>query len=89
MSGAVTRNSSIRIGDTVRFRADAKHRDTLGPMADQVGIVVDVAEIDGVETLSVIYGDNGPLEAGCRRQSSRAPLQRVDPHMIAGLVTET
>ncbi len=33
-------------------------------MADQVGIVVDVAEIDGVETLSVIYGDNGPLEAG-------------------------
>jgi len=64
MSGAVTRNSSMRIGDTVRFRADAKHRDTLGPMADQVGIVVDVAEIDGVETLSVIYGDNGPLEAG-------------------------
>jgi len=55
----------MQIGDTVRFRADAKHRGTLGPMADQVGIVVDVSEIDGVETtLNVLYGDNGPLEAG-------------------------
>ncbi len=54
----------MQIGDIVRFRADAKHRGTMGPMADQVGIVVDAAEIDGVETLNVIYGDNGPLEAG-------------------------
>ena len=30
-----------------RFRADASYRDTLGPMADEVGIVVDVFEIDG------------------------------------------
>ncbi len=52
------------IGDSVRFRTDAKHRDTLGPMADQVGIVVDIAEVDGVETLNVVFGDNGPLEAG-------------------------
>ena len=54
----------MQIGDSVRFKPDAKHRDTLGPMADQIGIVVDVAEIDGLETLSVVYGDNGPLEAG-------------------------
>ncbi len=33
-------------------------------MADEVGIVVDVSEIDGVETLNVLFGDNGPLEAG-------------------------
>lgn len=64
MPGATAGDSSMQIGDTVRFRADAKHRDTLGPMADQVGIVVDVSEIDGVETLNVLYGDNGPLEAG-------------------------
>ncbi len=54
----------MQIGNTVRFRVEAKHRGTLGPMADQVGIVVDVSEIDGVETLNVLYGDNGPLEAG-------------------------
>jgi len=54
----------MQVGDIVRFRPDAEHQDTLGPMADQVGIVVDVAEVDGVETLSVMYGDNGPLEAG-------------------------
>jgi len=64
MSGGATRDSSMQIGDTVRFRADAKHRGTLGPMADEVGIVVDVAEFDGVETLNLMYGDNGPLEAG-------------------------
>lgn len=54
----------MRLGDRVRFRTDASKRDTLGPMADQVGRVVDVAMIDGVETLNVLYGDNGPLEAG-------------------------
>ena len=54
----------MKIGDKVRFRRGAAHRDTLGPMADQVGTVVDVGETDGVETLSVLYGDNGPLEAG-------------------------
>ena len=54
----------MRIGDKVRFRAEARHRDTLGPMADQIGRVIDVGEADGVETLVVSFGDNGPLEAG-------------------------
>lgn len=54
----------MRIGDKVRFRRDATHRDTLGPMADQVGRVTDVGVADGVETLVVSFGDNGPLEAG-------------------------
>ena len=54
----------MKIGDKVRFRRDAPHRDTLGPMADQIGTVTDVGEVDGVETLVVSYGDNGPLEAG-------------------------
>ena len=54
----------MRIGDQVRFRTDAPHRDTLGPMADQIGRVVAVGEADGVETLVVSFGDNGPLEAG-------------------------
>ena len=54
----------MKIGDRVRFRADATHRDTLGPMADQIGRVVEVGEADGVETLVVSFGDNGPLEAG-------------------------
>ncbi len=54
----------MKIGDQVRFRADATHRDTLGPMADQIGRVIDVADVDGVETVVVTYGDNGPLEAG-------------------------
>ncbi len=64
MSMSNQMESGMQIGDSVRFRADAKHRDTLGPMADQVGIVVDVAEVDGVATLNVLFGDNGPLEAG-------------------------
>ncbi len=54
----------MQLGDAVRFRIDASHRDTLGPMADEIGIVVDVADVDGVETLVVKFGDNGPLEAG-------------------------
>ena len=54
----------MQIGDAVRIRADAPHRETLGAVADQIGIVVDVIEIDGVETLKVIYGDDGPLDAG-------------------------
>lgn len=54
----------MRIGDKVRFRIGATHRGTLGPMADEVGQVIEVGEADGVETLTVIYGDNGPLEAG-------------------------
>ena len=54
----------MQIGDAVRFRVDAAHRDTLKPMADEIGIVVDVSEIDGVETLVVKFGDNGPLVAG-------------------------
>lgn len=54
----------MKIGDRVRFRRDAAHRDTLGPMADQVGRVIEVGEADGVETLVVSYGDNGPMEAG-------------------------
>ena len=54
----------MQIGDAVRFRADAPHRDTLGPMADEIGMVVDVAQIDGVETLAVKFGDIGPIEAG-------------------------
>lgn len=49
----------MQIGDAVRFRVDAAYRDTLGPMADEI-----VSEIDGVETLVVKFGDNGPLEAG-------------------------
>ena len=54
----------MQLGDRVRFRADAPKRDTLGPMADEVGTVVDVSTLDGVETLNVLFGDNGPLEAG-------------------------
>ncbi|RYC31945.1 hypothetical protein D3273_10980 [Lichenibacterium minor] len=54
----------MKIGDKVRFRRDAAHRDTLGPMADQIGTVIAVGEADGAETLVVSYGDNGPLEAG-------------------------
>ncbi len=54
----------MKIGDKVRFRREAAHRDTLGPMADSIGTVVDVGEADGVETLVVSYGDNGPIEAG-------------------------
>ena len=27
----------MQIGDAVRIRADAPHRETLGPMADQIG----------------------------------------------------
>ena len=54
----------MKIGDKVRFKAGARHRDTLGPMADQIGRVIDVATPDGVETLVVTFGDNGPLEAG-------------------------
>ena len=54
----------MKIGDKVRFRREAAHRDTLGPMADQIGTVVEVGEADGVETLVVSYGDNGPIEAG-------------------------
>lgn len=33
-------------------------------MADQIGRVTDVSLIDGVETLVVNFGDNGPFEAG-------------------------
>jgi hypothetical protein len=54
----------MKIGDKVRFRREAAHRDTLGPMADQVGRVLAVGEADGVETLVVSFGDNGPMEAG-------------------------
>ena len=54
----------MKIGDKVRFKPEARHRDTLGPMADQIGQVIDVATLDGVETLVVTFGDNGPLEAG-------------------------
>ena len=54
----------MKIGDKVRFKADAPHRDTLGPMADQIGRVIAVGEADGVETLVVTFGDNGPIEAG-------------------------
>ncbi len=54
----------MQIGDAVRIRADAPHRETLGPMADQIGIVIDVVEIDGIETLNVVFGDRGPLDAG-------------------------
>ena len=53
----------MQIGDAVRIRADAPHRETLGHMADQIGIVVDVDEVDGIETLNVVYGDGGPLDA--------------------------
>lgn len=54
----------MNIGDKVRFRADARHRDTLGPMADQIGRVIEVGEADGVEIVVVTFGDNGPIEAG-------------------------
>ena len=54
----------MKIGDKVRFRREAAHRDTLGPMAEQIGHVTEVGEVDGVETLVVSFGDNGPLEAG-------------------------
>jgi hypothetical protein len=54
----------MKVGDKVRFRRDAAHRGTLGPMADQIGRVSDVSLVDGVETLVVSYGDNGPTEAG-------------------------
>lgn len=54
----------MKVGDKVRFRRDAAHRDTLGPMADQVGVVTAVGEADGAETLVVSFGDNGPMEAG-------------------------
>ena len=66
----------MRIGDAVRFRADAPHRDTLGPMADEIGIVVDVSEIDGVETVIVKFGDVGPLEAG-------VPSSEFEPAIVA------
>ena len=52
----------MQIGDAVRIRADAPHRETLGSKADQIGSVIDVDEIDGIETLNVVYGDSGPLE---------------------------
>ena len=54
----------MQIGDAVRFRVDAPHRDTLGPMANEIGTVVDVSRIDGVETLVVKFGEIGPIEAG-------------------------
>ena len=54
----------MQIGDAVRFRVDAPHRDTLGPMANEIGTVVDISQIDGVETLAVKFGDIGPIEAG-------------------------
>ncbi len=66
----------MQIGDAVQFRVDAPHRDTLGPMVDEVGIVVDVSEIDGVETLVVKFGDIGPLEAGV--PASEFELARAD-----------
>ncbi len=53
----------MQIGDAVRIRADAPHRETLGLKADQIGIVVDVDEVDGIETLNVVYGDSAPLDA--------------------------
>ena len=54
----------MQIGDAVRIRADAPHREMLGLLADQIGIVIDVDEIDGIETLNVVFGDRGPLDAG-------------------------
>ncbi len=75
----------MQIGDRVRFRMDAKHRDTLGPMADQSGIVVDVAAIDGVETLSVLFGDNGPMEAG----APAAEFEMAEPDLSQAPVAGT
>ncbi len=70
----------MKIGDRVRFRVGARHRDTLGPMADQTGRVTDVAMVDGVETLVVNFGDNGPLEAGVpASEFEPAPADDADP----------
>lgn len=52
----------MQIGDAVRFRADSPRRNILGPVGQQIGIVVDVAVVDGIETLSVVFGDNLLLE---------------------------
>ncbi len=52
----------MEIGDAVRFRADSPRRHVLGPVGHRTGIVVDVAVVDGIETLSVVFGDNLLLE---------------------------
>ena len=52
----------MEIGDAVRFRADSPRRHVLGPVCHRTGIVVDVAVVDGIETLSVVFGDNLLLE---------------------------
>ena len=52
----------MQIGDAVRFRAASLHSNILGPVGQQTGIVVDVAVLDGIETLSVVFGDNLLLE---------------------------
>ena len=52
----------MQIGDAVKFRADSPRRHTLGPVGHHTGIVVDVAVVDGIETLSVVFGDNLLLE---------------------------
>ena len=52
----------MQIGDAVRFRADSPRRKLLGPVGQQIGIVVEMAVVEGVETLSVVFGDNLLLE---------------------------
>ena len=52
----------MEIGDAVRFRADSPRRHVLGPVGHRTGIVVDVAVVDGIEMLSVVFGDNLLLE---------------------------
>ena len=50
---AISFGEDNEIGDAAGPRVDSTHLDTLGPMADEVGIVVDVSETGGVETLVV------------------------------------
>ncbi len=52
----------MQIGDPVQFRFGSPRRSVLGPVANRVGIVVDVKIVDGVEMLSVVFGDNLILE---------------------------
>ena len=62
----------MEIGDAVRFRADSPRRHVLGPVGHRTGIVVDVAVVDGIETLSVVFGDNRLLETDDCRRSARS-----------------
>ena len=60
----------MRIGDTVRLKADSPLRERLAPFADEVGWVVDTYQDDDDDGLRIavayadqLYGCLGPLSA--------------------------